>query len=189
MKKILNYSLLCFLTVCSISCDKDFDEINTNPTQSTSLDPVLLFNNAIVNSSFSGRTVIYDIGIVQQMVTPNGGVLAGANFNIDSRDATIGSIWVTYYQNVIKYLNDVLVATSTLPAKSNLYNMARIQQAFIFMVLTDDYGDIPYFEAGAGYNGLIFYPKYDAQEVIYTDIIKELTEAAAALDESGTIVK
>ena len=57
------------------------------------------------------------------------------------------------------------------------------------MVLTDDYGDIPYFEAGAGYNGHIFYPKYDQQEDIYTDIINELTEAAAALDESATIVK
>ena len=189
MKKLITGSLLAFLLVCASSCDKDFDEINTNTTQPTSLDPVLLFNNAVVNTSFSSRTVIYDMGIVQQMVTPNGGVLAGANFNIDSRDETIGSIWTAYYQNVIKYLNDVLVATSTLPAKSNLYNMARIHQAYVFMILTDDYGDIPYFEAGAGYNSNILYPKYDAQEVIYTDIITQLTEAAAALDASGAIVK
>ena len=43
------------------------------------------------------------MGIVQQMVTPNGGVLAGANFKQDSRDETTGSIWTAYYQNVIKY--------------------------------------------------------------------------------------
>ena len=171
------------------SCDKGFDELNTNTTHPTSLDPVLLLNNAIINTSFPARTVIYDMGIVQQMVTPNGGVLAGANFNQDSRDVTIGSIWDTYYQNVIKYLNDVIVTTSTLPAKSNLYNMARILQAYAFMILTDEYGDIPYSEGGAGYTDQIFFPKYDAQEDIYTDIIKELTEAAAALNDSGTIEK
>ena len=60
------------------------------------------------------------MGIVQQMVTPNGGVLAGANFNIDSRDATIGSIWAAYYQNVIKYLNDVLVPPALASQKQSL---------------------------------------------------------------------
>ena len=38
--------------------------------------------------SFPTRSVIFDMGIVQQMVSPNGGVLAGANFNQDSRDVT-----------------------------------------------------------------------------------------------------
>jgi hypothetical protein len=189
MKKIVNYCMLAFLLLCITSCDKGLDEVNTNTTQPTSLDPVLLFNNAIVNTSFSTRTVTYDLGIVQQMVTPNGGVLAGANFNIDNRDETIGSVWTSYYQNVIKYTKDVIVATKNLPGRSNLYNMARIHQAYAFMVLTDSYGDIPYSEAGAGYSDLIFYPKYDAQQAIYTDIISELTEAAAALNASGAIEK
>ena len=74
-----------------------------------------------------------------------------------------------------------------LPARSNLYNMARIFQAYAFMILTDEYGDIPYTEGGAGYTDQIFFPKYDAQQDIYTDIIKELTEAAAALNATGTI--
>lgn len=187
MKKIVTYCMLAFLMLSITSCDKGLDEVNTNTTQPTSLDPLLLFDNAVVNTPFSGRTVIYDIGIVEQMVTPNGGVLAGANFNQDSRDETIGSGWVSYYQNVIKYTKDVIVATQNLPTRSNLYNMARIQQAYAFMVLTDSYGDIPYSEAGAGYSDLIFYPKYDAQEAIYTDIIKELTEAAAALNTSAKI--
>ena len=61
--------------------------------------------------------------------------------------------------------------------------MARIHQAYAFMILTDEYGDIPYSEAGAGYNRNILYPKYDAQEDIYPEIIQELTEAAAAFDD------
>jgi hypothetical protein len=68
-----------------------------------------------------------------------------------------------------------------------MYNMARIFQAYAFMVLTDEYGDIPYTEGGAGYSDQIFFPKYDAQQTIYTKIIQELTDAAAALNAAGTI--
>ena len=38
------------------------------------------------------------------------------------------------------------------------------------MVLTDEYGDIPYTEGGAGYTDQIFFPNYDAQQDIYTKI-------------------
>jgi hypothetical protein len=65
--------------------------------------------------------------------------------------------------------------------------MSRILQAYAYMVLTDSYGDIPYKEGGVGYIDQNFFPKYDPQEEIYTDIIKELTEASAALDATTTI--
>jgi len=65
--------------------------------------------------------------------------------------------------------------------------MARIFQAFAYMVLTDQYGDIPYSEGGKGYTEQNFFPAYDAQQAIYTDIIKELGEAATALGSSGKI--
>jgi len=55
------------------------------------------------------------------------------------------------------------------------------------MVLTDDYGDVPYSEAGEGLSDRILFPKYEAQQDIYPKIIQELTEAAAALSASGTI--
>jgi len=187
MKKIINYSLLLALVLLGTSCDKGLESLNKNKTSPTSIDPALLLNNAVINASFTARTVIFDIGIVQQMVTPNGGVLAGANFNQDIRDITIGSVWVTYYQNVIKYTHDVIVRTKDVPARSNLYHMARIFQAYTFMVLTDEHGDIPYSEGGAGFTNQVFFPKYDAQQAIYTDIIKELTEASAALNAGGTI--
>ena len=125
--------------------------------------------------------------IVQQMVTPNGGVLAGGNFNVDSRDATNASTWAVYYQNVIKYTHDAIVKTKDVPARANLYNMARIWQAYAFMILTDTYGAIPYTEGGAGYTDQIFYPKYDQQQDIYPKLIQELTDASAALNASGTI--
>lgn len=187
MKRILNYSLLAVLLLTAASCDKGLEDLNKNKTSPTSLDPTLLLNNAIINASYPTRTLVFDIGIVQQMISPNGGVLAGANFNQDSRDVTLASIWTVYYQNVIRNTHDAIVRTKSVPARSNLYNMARIFQAFAFMILTDEYGDIPYNEGGAGYSDQIFFPKYDAQQTIYPKIIQELTEAATALNAAGTI--
>ena len=188
MKKIFNYSLLVTLLLFAVSCDKGLSDLNKNTTSPTSVDPTLLLNNAIINTSYPMKSLIFDVGIVQQMVTPNGGVLAGANFNQDSRDNGAGNpIWTVYYQNVIKYTHDVIVRTKDVPSRSNLYNMARIFQAYAFMILTDEYGDIPYTEGGAGYTDQILFPKYDAQQDIYSNLIQEFTEAAAALDTAGTI--
>ncbi len=187
MKKIFRYSCLMIVVLFVASCDKGLEDLNKNKTSPTSVDPVFLLNNAVINASHPVKTLVFDIGVVQQMVTPNGGVLAGANFNQDSRDVTTPPVWAVYYQNVIKYTYDVIVNTKNVPARSNLYNMARIFQAFSFMILTDEYGDIPFTEAGTGYSSQVFLPKYDAQQGIYSKIIQELTEASAALTPAGTV--
>src|SRR4051812_22384598 len=108
MKKTFNYSLPALFLLTVVSCTKDLEELNKNTVNPTSLDASLLLNNAIINTSYPTRTVIFDMGIVQQLVTPNGGVLAGANFNQDSRVATTASVWGDYYQNVIKYTHDAI---------------------------------------------------------------------------------
>src|SRR5690606_1812326 len=82
----------------------------------------------------------------------------------------------------------VIAQTKDVPARSNLYNMARIWQAYSFMVLTDTYGDTPYTQAGRSYLEGIVTPSYDAQEQIYADLLKELETASAALDPAKSIV-
>lgn len=168
------------------SCDEGFDELNTSKTDAIAIDPAFQLNNAIISSSFPGASVIYDIGIVQQIISPNSGVLTGANYNQDNRDAT-EDIWQGYFRNVVRNTRDVIARTAEAPERANLMNMARIIQAHAFMVLTDEYGDIPYTEGGNGYYDQIFFPVYDAQQDIYPKIIQELQEASAALSASGRI--
>lgn len=186
MKKYFRYSIVFILASIVIACDNGFDDLNVNKTSPTAINPVFTFNNAVVNTSYAGGTLIYDIGIVQQIISPNSGVLTGANYNQDNRNAT-QEVWVDYYRNVIRHTSDVILETKDQPTRSNLYNMARIIQAFAFLVLTDTYGDIPYTEAGKGYSEQLVLPVYDQQQAIYTDIIKELTEASGALDASKTV--
>jgi len=185
MKKIFNLCLLAMSLMLITSCDKGFDALNTSKTASTSLDPALILNNAVINSSPTS-SLNYEIAIVQQWFSSNSGVLVGGNYNQKNITNTPAN-WINYYQNVIKYTNDVIIRTGSDPKKTNLNSMARIVQANAFIILSDTYGDIPYTEAGAGYSGQVFFPKYETQESIYPKIIQELTTASAALDPAGTI--
>ena len=187
MKRILNVFLITALLVSAAGCEKKLEILNVNRVSPTTLDPALMLNQAIINSSAPFKTLVFDMGAVQQIITPNGGVVAGANFNQDNRDVTSQPVWAVYYQGVIKNTHDVIVKTKAMPSRANMYNMARIFQAYTFMVLTDEYGDLPYFQGGAGFTEQVFFPKYDKQPDIYNDIIKELTEASAALSTAGTI--
>jgi hypothetical protein len=186
MKNSLRYVPLAFFLLLMTACDKGFDELNVNKTAATNINPVFSHNNAVINASFVSGTIQNEIGIVQQMLSPNSGVLTGANFNQDNRDGTQQN-WQRYYRNVIRYSVEAINATKDLPTRSNLYNMSRIWLANAFIVTTDSYGDIPYTDAGKGYINQILSPKYDSQQSIYNGIIKELTEATAALDATKTI--
>ncbi|MEP2348708.1 MAG: SusD/RagB family nutrient-binding outer membrane lipoprotein, partial [Algoriphagus sp.] len=186
MKKIINYIFIASILLVSAACDSNFDELNINKTSATSIDPAFQLNAAIVGTAYPIGTLVYDIGVVQQIISPNSGVLTGANYNQDNRNST-QEVWQNYYRNVIKNTKDVISRIQDNPSRANLLQMTRIVQAFAFMVLTDEYGYIPYDEGGVGFSEQIYFPAYDAQEEIYADIIKELTEATAALNLSGKV--
>ncbi len=166
------------------SCDKNFEEINTNPVLPTSLDPVYLFSNAQFGSAIG--TYIYEAQIVQQIVTPFTGVLEGGNHNV-VYDPNSSAAFNSLYTGPVKLLADVLDKTKDDPARSNLYNMARIWRAYVFQVLVDTYGDVPYFEAGKAFLEGTNRPVYDDQKVIYDDILKEYEEATNLLDAAKPI--
>ncbi|MEP6725245.1 MAG: SusD/RagB family nutrient-binding outer membrane lipoprotein [Bacteroidota bacterium] len=187
MKKIHIYASLIFLLTGISSCDKNFVEVNTNPVQATSLDPAYIFSNAQFSSALN--TLYYQSPLVQQIVTPFTGVNEGGNHNI-VYDPNINSNFNSLFTAVggpVVLLTDVINQTKTNAARGNLYNMARIMKAYVFSVLVDTYGDVPYTEAGKGFIGGINLPKYDDQKVIYADLLNELDQATTALDAGKAI--
>ena len=183
MKTIKTY-LLSLVLVLSIAtgCDKDFDEINTNETATTSLNPTFVMNDAIINASFPTSIFIYELAIVQQIITPNGSSLAGANFNQDNQVRS--GLWQSHYRDVLKSTVDVLDKTQGSEQYANLYQMARIWRAYTGMILTDTFGDVPFSEAGQAFLEGNTIPVYDRQQDIYNEILSELEQATAALDAS-----
>lgn len=193
MKATFKYILALFLSLTVITaCDEGFDEINTNKVDPTSLAPSLILNKAIIATTYlDGVSTLgmlcYNFGIVQQVITPYGSSLSGGNYN-QLNNANSPLVWVNFYRNVIKQLVAVTEQTKEDPLSANIYHTARIWKAYAFMILTDTYGDIPYFDAGKGYISEEIRPKYDPQEAVYKDILKELEEASGALDASQPAV-
>ena len=182
MKKMNRFILLSSAILFLAGCDKNFEEINTNPQQVNNVDPGFLFTNALRNTpsgSWLGESTI-----AQQFVLPyNLGTTLGYQFNENVDGLNAGPF--NAYTGSIKHLVHIIDMTKDDPARSNLYNMARIWKAYNAMWLVDHYGDVPYFETGLAYLEVSYSPKYDKDEVIYEDLYKELKEATAALKADG----
>jgi hypothetical protein len=182
-KYFLATMLILFFSISS--CDEGFEEVNTNPIAPSTIDPVYMLSSA---QTFGTDIHHYESEICQQMQLLIGGQEEGGNRNTVNYGNMQGR-WDAYYgeqvKNTVQIINDLKTSTT----KTNLYNMARIVKAMAFQELVDTYGDVPYFEAGKAYIASINLPKYDNAEVIYDDLIKELTEAVDGLDATKDAVK
>jgi len=168
------------------SCDKGFEELNTNPNAVT--DPVMdnLFSYSIVKTAGTGYenhrgNLIYCGAMIQHFASLQT-YWSGDKYlyNAPYTDA----YFETAYQNHVKEPEQIIALTKNDAAMSNQYNIARIWRVFAYHRITDLYGDIPYSQAAQGYLNNVYTPKYDRQQDIYADMLKELDEAAQGLDAS-----
>lgn len=185
MKSIKHYILILFVTLYSAGCDQDFVEINTNPYSVNDVDPALLFAGA--QRSHLG-TYAAEHTIVQQFVNPyNQGATLGFNFNADI-DGVNNPKWDQSFPSVIRNLEQAITLLGENTDRVNLLSMIRIWKAQVFMGLVDNYGDVPYFEAGKAVSDGIFFPVYDDDAAIYDDLYNEITGALDALNTGGDYV-
>lgn len=185
MKKIKNYILLSSALLIFSGCDQDFTEVNTNPYAVTNVKPALLFAGA--QRTHLG-TWAAEHTIVQHFVCPyNTGANLGFNFNEDI-DLICNPKWDQSYTGPIRNMVQALDLLGEDTEQVNLLSMIRIWKAQVFMGLVDEYGDVPYFNAGKAVSKGEFYPTYDDDVVIYEDLYKEITEALAALDPGADYI-
>lgn len=189
MEKINRYLRIIIVVAVTFSisgCEKGLTDMNINKVDPTAMNPYLQLNSAIIGCWTNTQSwPVWHYAIVQQILTPTGTSVQGANYNQMSYQFNYHYIWNQYFTNPLKNLIDIIEATKDDPKRKNIYNSARIFKAYVSMVITDTYGDCPYFEAGKGYLEDIKYPAYDRQEDIYMDLLKELEEASAALDPAA----
>jgi hypothetical protein len=170
------------------SCD-DFGNVNSNPESLTGdiMDFRYLFTG--VEASIAGTEwevwrngMIYSSTMMQHCSSTTDYWCGDKyTYRADYNEA----YWGTIYGSGVRSIFEVLNKWQGDETQANAYNMARILKVMVFHRITDMYGDIPYSEAGRGYLDNLFYPKYDSQQEIYADMLKELKEAAEALDTSA----
>ncbi|MBO9658953.1 MAG: SusD/RagB family nutrient-binding outer membrane lipoprotein [Chitinophagaceae bacterium] len=178
--------------VLNTSCTKNFDEINTDPTayNPSNFEPNYLLTTSQLaytgSFDFSYETwrgnLIYSSTMMQQLSTVIG-YWAGDKYILNA-DYT-AAYWVVAYPEQVKPVTDLVELTRNKPQYKNLHQIGRIMRAMILQRISDLYGDVPYSTAGLGYYSGTYFPVYDKQQDIYTDIIKEYEEAAIALDPAA----
>lgn len=169
------------------SCKKDFVETNTDPNTSEFALPQALLAPALT------KVVSYNMSRAQRItnelmqVTVNMGDTEGKIFRYEIRVSEADYLWNNWYLQLTNFKNIYNAASD--PASSNItyQGIALICEAWVFSMLTDTYGDIPYFEALQGKEGN-YMPKFDSQKDIYSDLFNKLEEANTLLKSAGTSV-
>lgn len=183
--------LFCIAIVSAMtlaSCDKGFEELNKNPNALIDPAPKSMFTLAeiyIDGQDFSNTraNIAYAEQMIQHLASLGG---PGSSYTYSSEYS--GSLFGESYGKGLNQIFQLMSVLPDTPENSNMIQACRIMKVFMFQKLTDTYGEVPYFEAGKGYNGNIFAPKYDTQQAIYNDLLKELDEAGDALDANKAFV-
>jgi Starch-binding associating with outer membrane len=174
------------------SCKKDLLKTNTDPN-SVSVD-VFDPNNMLV------ATQLYYTGSTDNAIEVEETEIQGAGCYIQHWASTSGYFfgdkylfspggWGSFFDHAytfgVKNAVDLYTTTIGKPQYANLHQISRIMKALVFERITDVYGDVPYFHAGEAYHGSVYFPPYDKQQDIYTDMLKEVSEAIDSLDENA----
>lgn len=195
----INYLFAVCLIIWSITgCQKnisDFGNMNQDPGRPTTPVPSALLANVtsgLGNWIFDGN--YYRNTSVPAMYAQ---YLSQTQYTEESQYLPVNYNWTVYYagstngtglartnlmdlQTIINYNTDE--KTKEVAAKSgsnaNQIAVARILKAYLFWIITDQYGDIPYTGTLQGNPDVA----YDSQKDVYADILKELKEAVAEFD-------
>lgn len=182
MKKIK--FLIPAVALALFSCDNYLD-INDNPNAATSsqVTPNLTIS-AAQSASFSPLVRrMNEIGnVFMNNWGPNVNSFTGGyaeEFGITMSANFYEDIWNSVYRNTYEYSNIINYPSSDYDHHKAI---AKIMKSFYFQYLVDLYGDIPYF--GAHQGSLNPFPTYDDDQAIYRDLIVQLDDAIAMIDNA-----
>jgi hypothetical protein len=188
--------MIMFVMLAAVtSCTDDLKQLNVDPTSTSAaqfnpnymLSPAQLRYTGSIDFSYETwrAEMIYFSTMMQHFATAIP-YWAGDKYVVNTTYN-----WAYFeraYAEQVLFIIDAMELAKDKPQFSNCYQVARIWKVVIFHRITDIYGDVPYFDAGKGYYNTNFTPKYDLQSDIYADMLKELKEAAEALDPAKDVV-
>jgi hypothetical protein len=158
---------------------------NTNPNVPSTVNPGVILPQVLYNTSNTlvGNAFELNNELIQYTCMNN-------TFTEVQRFKLLPSnsngLWGMY--NRMRDLNDIIAMGDKTAEMANYKAMATIVKTYIFSVLTDTYGDIPFSEAGLGATGTVYMPKYDQQQDIYIQMLENLKQAGETLKTATALL-
>ncbi len=182
MKKLsqILFSISLFFVIGA--CDKIGNK-GLNPQ--VEKDPTVELTTIITEGARNSMLQAFTISNNAAQLTAN-----SSNNSIDIYNwVGLSDTWFSLFSNIIKARNLEAIGNET--GNPNYEAMGIILRTWLFSVLTDAYGDIPYSQGAQSQENGVLFPKYDAQEQIYTGsdgLLAELRRANNLINTSGNAV-
>lgn len=190
MKKIKNitiYTLLFVFGVSFFSCKKDFNEVNSDPIGKTTTTANQLLAPALVNVLSANMVRNRNFNNELMQVTVDLGDSEGKVFRYDLRRNLADYTWNIWYPELTNIKDIYKIASQPATLNKSYQGISLIAEAWVSQLLTDVYGDVPYFQANQGKEGIVE-PAFDRQKDIYLDLFKKLEQANKLLAEGTPII-
>ncbi len=179
MKKgIIRLTVLMLVAIATLqSCTKDFVEKNTSPNDSEYAYPHQFMTNAFIDavSANMSRNRTFNNELMQ--VTVSISDADGKVFRYDFRRNWGEYLWNAHYITITNFKEMYKQAVNEVAYNTSYQGISLVGQSWLYSILTDMYGDIPYSEANLGLDSLILEPKFDSQKDIYMNIFHTLDSA------------
>ncbi len=179
MKNKISFFLLSLMFLSS-ACTDDFEDLNRNPFSPTQTDIGPLFNNVVSTLKLGWNEQFYLYNEKLYGITQ---LAAKTATGFDNVSIGTEELWTNYY-TALAHIKEIERRLEALASEMDpsLLEHAQAQlnviKAYKTFKLTDLFGDIPFSEAGLGFEGNeSLRPIYDTQESIYKSLLNDLGEA------------
>jgi hypothetical protein len=187
MKRFIIFLSIGLAAFGFTACDKDFEKTNTDPINIRSSSPDKLLSPALVNifAANLSRNRSFNNELMQVTVTQSEDEFAV--FRYDFRPSVADLTWNAWYSELTN-IRDIF-STASMPEYENdsYKGISLVLEAWVFQMLTDTYGDVPYSEANRGKEKLVE-PVFDKQKDIYLGLLEKLEQANTLLSKGTPIV-
>ncbi len=168
------------------SCTKDFTKTNTDPNNSPEATPAQLMAPALVNVLNANLLRNRNFNNELMQVTVDISDADGKVFRYDYRATWADYLYNAWYAELSNFKDMYRIAGEPLTKNPTYQAVALICQSWVYSLLTDTYGDVPYFKSNLAKDSAVVEPPFDAQKDIYLDIFKKLEEANTILATVNT---
>jgi len=184
MKKILILLILLgFVSSCSDFTDWNIDE--KNPSE-VSAEALVSNAEETMSIRMASTSVNYNIFKMLSQYWTETTYTDEANYDMVNRNVG-GNFWSNIYLvlNDLEAAKEIASNDGSLDAvtKDNKLAIIDLMEVYLFHVLVDTFGDVPYSEA-LDINNLL--PKYDDDADIYNDLFSRITADVAKLSNGGS---
>lgn len=182
-------ALALALAAAGAGCTEDFTSINTNPNAPTEVGVQYLLPAAIQESMSDLLGTGFDRGTASTWVQH----YAALQYTTTDRyfiDPTFSDdLWEDLYTGALVDFNSIAVLAQEAGA-ANQQAVGMIMKSWMFLNMTDIWGDVPYNEALTGSRvgaGGTITPRYDPGQDVYRGLLADLTAASNMISPTAPL--